>query len=267
MKKVMLNELTGREIRELLQSGQELTAIVSFGSCENHADHLPLGPDMFVPETVACRVAQRVDNTLVLPCTPFGTSVHYNAHPLAVTLRYETNIALAEDIFTSLLHHGIRRMLVINGHDGNIPAIEIAARNVKARHPQAAIVVIPAWWDLVGHHLGKGFFDSWDNSGLGHGGEGETSVMMALLPELVELKYAQKQIPAEVFADYGVNRIWDIGEISTTGATGDPRCASAEKGARILAYLVDVLCALLAKLNATNWQYGLAKETDKSSGR
>lgn len=146
MKKVMLNELTGREIRELLQSGQELTAIVSFGSCENHADHLPLGPDMFVPETVACRVAQRVDNTLVLPCTPFGTFVHYNAHPLAVTLRYETNIALAEDIFTSLLHHGIRRMLVINGLDGNIPAIEIAARNVKARHPQAAIVVIPAWW-------------------------------------------------------------------------------------------------------------------------
>ncbi len=144
MKKVMLNELNGREIRELLQSGKELTAIVSFGSCENHADHLPLGPDMFVPEVIACRVAQRVDNTLVLPCTPFGTSVHYNAYPLAVTLRYETNIALTEDIFTSLLHHGIRRILVINGHDGNIPAIEIAARNVKAQHPQAAIVVVPA---------------------------------------------------------------------------------------------------------------------------
>lgn len=261
MKKVMLNELTGREIRELLQSGEEITAIVSFGSCENHADHLPLGPDMFVPEAVARRVAQRMENTVVLPCTPFGTSIHYNALPMAITLRYETNIALAEDIFTSLLHHGIRRMLVINGHDGNIPVIEIAARNVKARHPQAAIVVVPAWWDLVGHHLGKGFFDSWNNSGLGHGGEGETSVMMALLPELVELKHAQKQIPAGVFDDYGVNRIWDIGEISVTGATGDPRCASVEKGARILASLVDILCALLAKLDAANWQYGIEKET------
>lgn len=267
MKKVMLNEFTGREIRELLQSGQEITALVSFGSCENHADHLPLGPDMFVPEAVARRVTLRAGNTVVLPCTPFGTSVHYNAHPLAITLRYETNIALAEDIFASLLHHGIRRMLVINGHDGNIPAIEIAARNVKARHPQAAIVVVPAWWDLVGQHLGKGFFDSWDNTGLGHGGEGETSAMMALRPDLVELAHAQKQIPSEVFDDYGVNRIWDIGEISTTGATGDPRCASAEKGERILACLVDVLCALLAKLDAANWRYGLAREADKPSGR
>ncbi|XEG68245.1 creatininase family protein [Edwardsiella tarda] len=254
MKKVMLNELTGREIRELLQSGQEITAIVSFGSCENHADHLPLGPDMFVPEEVARRVAQRMENTLVLPCTPFGTSVHYNVYPLAVTLRYETNIALAEDIFASLLHHGIRRILVINGHDGNIPAIEIAAHNVKARHPQAAMVVVPAWWDLVGHHLGKGFFDSWDNTGLGHGGEGETSAVMALRPELVDLQYAQEQIPQAVFADYGVNRIWNIGEISATGATGDPRCASAEKGERILACLVNVLCTLLSKLDATDWK-------------
>ncbi|EBS2696682.1 creatininase family protein, partial [Salmonella enterica subsp. enterica serovar Newport] len=79
MKKVMLNEFTGREIRELLQSGQAITAIVSFGSCENHADHLPLGPDFFVPEAIACRVARRVTNTVVLPCTPFGTSIHYNA--------------------------------------------------------------------------------------------------------------------------------------------------------------------------------------------
>ena len=79
--------------------------------------------------------------------------------------------------------------------------------------------------------------------------------MMALLPKLVELKYAQKQIPGEVFADYGVNRIWDIGEISTTGATGDPRCASVEKGERILACLVDVLCTLLRKLDATDWQH------------
>ncbi|MEG2568085.1 MAG: hypothetical protein RSA84_17940, partial [Acinetobacter sp.] len=59
-----------------------------------------------------------------------------------------------------------------------------------------------------------------------------------------------------VFADYGVNRIWDIGEISTTGATGDPRCASAEKGQQILGCLVEELCTLLIKLDATNWQNG-----------
>lgn len=264
MKKVMLNEFTGREIRELLQSGEAVTAIVSFGSCENHADHLPLGPDTFVPEAVACRVARRVKNTVVLPCTPFGTSIHYNAYPLAVTLRYETNIALAEDIFTSLLNHGINRMLVLNGHDGNIPAIEIASRNIRSRYHQANIVVIPAWWEMVGHYLGGDFFASWNNTGLGHGGEGETSAMMALRPELVELEYAQKQIPEDVFCDYGVNWIWDISDISATGATGDPRCASAEKGEKLLSCLEDKLCALLTRLEVDNWQYGLRSKTTLS---
>lgn len=85
--------------------------------------------------------------------------------------------------------------------------------------------------------------------------------MMALRPELVELEYAQKQIPKDVFCNYGVNRIWDISDISATGATGDPRCASVEKGEKILACLEDEICALLTRLEVNKWQYDLNSKT------
>ncbi|WP_145566530.1 creatininase family protein [Yersinia aleksiciae] len=259
MKKVMLNEFTGKEISELLGSGREVTAIVGFGSCENHADHLPLGPDYFVPEEIARRVAVKLDDVIVVPCTPFGTSIHYNAYPMSISLRFETNILLAEDIFSSLIHHGIKRIVVINGHDGNIPVIEIAARNIKEINKDITIIYIPAWWDMVGKKLGGDFFDSWNNSGLGHGGEGETSVVMAIRPELVAIDQAKSQVPKDVFDDYGVSYIWDISEISKTGATGDPRQATVEKGNKIVDCLVDIIVEIIRKLNKSDWKYALRK--------
>lgn len=259
MKKVMLNEFTGEEIRTLLQSNDNIIALVSFGSCENHADHLPLGPDYFFPEEVARRVAAQTDNTIVVPCTPFGTSLHYDAYPMAISIRFETNIMLAEDIFNSLIHHGIKRIVVINGHDGNIPAIEIAARNVKDKNRDVSLIFIPAWWDMVGKKLGNDFFDSWNGSGLGHGGEGETSAMMAVRPDLVDLSKAKNQIPADVFDDYGITYIWDISEISATGATGAPQYATKEKGEKIINCLVTSIVELIKRLNAHDWKYARRK--------
>ncbi len=259
MKKTMLNEFTGKEIKELLNSGKEITAIVSFGSCECHADHLPLGPDYFVPEEVARRVANKLDDVIVVPCTPFGTSIHYNSFPMSISLRFETNIMLAEDIFTSLIRHGIKQIVVINGHDGNIPVIEIAARNIKEQHHEVSIIYIPAWWDMVGKKLGNDFFDSWNHTGLGHGGEGETSAVMAVKPDLVDLDAAVCQIPNDVFDDYGITYIWDIAEITETGATGDPRCATLEKGNQIIDCLVNTIVEIIEKLNKTSWKYSLRK--------
>lgn len=63
---------------------------------------------------------------------PFGTSIH-NQYPLSASLRFETVIAIAEDIFESLIFHRITYIVILNGHDGNIPALEIAARKVKEK--------------------------------------------------------------------------------------------------------------------------------------
>ena len=176
MRKVFLNEFSSSELERMIGSGEIDSAITIFGSCESHGPHLPLGPDLFVPAEIARRAALRLARTVVVPGVPFGTSLHYNRFPLSVTLRFETTIAVAEDIFTSLIENGIRRIVILNGHDGNIPALEIAARKVKDRFPDATLVYLPAWWNITGAKMADDF-EVWN--GLGHGGEGETSIMMA----------------------------------------------------------------------------------------
>ena len=143
MKKVFLNEFSALEVQELLKNADKVTAITCFGSCESHGWHCCLGPDYFVPTEVAKRVAEKLDNVIVVPCVPFGTSIHYNQYPMSVTLRYDTEIAIAEDIFESLINNGIKHIYILNGHDGNIPALEIAAHNVKNRHKDAKFLYLP----------------------------------------------------------------------------------------------------------------------------
>ena len=253
MRRVFLNELSAREVKEKVETGDIDCVITVFGSCESHGWHLPLGPDLFVPEEIARRVAIELDHVVVAPGMPFGTSIHYNRFPLSLTLRYETTISVAEDLFESLIRHGIEHILILNGHDGNIPALEIAARNVKDRHQGASIVYIPAWWEITGARMSEEF-GAWN--GLGHGGEGETSITMAVRPDLVNLEEAISQVPHDI-VNMGdlATVIWDIEELSATGATGDPTKASREKGEKMLDTVVDYLVNLIQDLDSRDWKY------------
>lgn len=253
MKKVFLNEFSALEVQEMLKNPEQVTAITCFGSCESHGWHCCLGPDYFVPTEVAKRVAQKLDNVIVVPCVPFGTSIHYNQYPMSVTLRYDTEIAIAEDIFESLINNGIVHIYILNGHDGNIPALEIAAHNVKNRHKEAKFLYLPDWWTKVGPIMGDRF-EVWN--GLGHGGEGETSIMMAVRPELVNLEYAESQVPEKVIEiNETTGIIWDIKELTKTGATGDPTKASIEKGNQMLDILVGLVADAIEKMNRDGWEY------------
>lgn len=253
MKKVFLNEFSAYELKELLDGNEKLTAICTFGSCESHGWHCCLGPDTFVPTEVAKRAAEQLDNVVVVPCVPFGVSIHYNKYPMSVTLRYDTAIAIAEDIFESLIHNGIKHIYILNGHDGNIPALEIAARNVKNRHLEAKFLFLPAWWEKVGPVMGDRF-EVWN--GLGHGGEGETSIMMAVRPELVDLSHAVAQVPDKVIRiNETTSVIWDIEEVTKTGATGDPTKATVEKGLQMLDILVGLVSDAIMEMNRSDWDY------------
>lgn len=253
MKKVNLHEFNATELKALLDDNDKVVAITTFGSCESHGWHCCLGPDHYVPTEIASRVAMRLDNVVVAPGVPYGTSIHYNTFPLSISLSYETIIAVAQDIFESLYLHGIKRIYILNGHDGNIPALEIAARKVKAKHKDIRFLYLPDWWVKVGERM-DGKFDVWN--GLGHGGEGETSIMMAINEDLVDLSLAQSQIPEQVNkVSKLANVIWDIEEVSNTGATGDSTVATKEKGQMMLDHLVDIVAEGIELMNANDWQY------------
>lgn len=175
---------------------------------------------------------------------------------MAINIRFETVIAIAEDMFESLIQYGIKHIFVFNGHDGNIPSLDIAQRNVKARHKDVVFAFLPAWWSVLGGRLGENFFREWN--GLGHGGEGESSITAAVCPDLCDLSKAVRQMPEDsIRHGDNVQIMWDITEVSITGATGDPTYASIEKGEKMLDALTDLVVESIEALEKTNWNYDL----------
>ncbi len=245
-KDVNLLFLNGKKFRE----GNYDKALIPVGSCENHGDHLPFGSDTIVSTKIAEEVAKRVKGAFVVPPLPYGMSEHYAMFPIAVSLKPETVIAVLRDVFESLYRHGIRKFLVINGHDGNIEPIEIAARQFKVQHKDARIAVLDAWWVTAGKLLPPDTFEVWE--GLGHAGEGETSINLAIAPELVDMEAAKGVVPK---LPEHIKIVWTFDELTPYGATGDPTKATKEKGEKMLNVIVDFLVKFIEEMDAKNWEY------------
>jgi creatinine amidohydrolase len=144
------------------------TVILPLGSLESHGPHLPFATDALTAYCLALEVAARLPKTAVLPPVNYGMSEYYREFSFTVSLQPETETALIQDILESVYREGIRRVFIMNGHDGNIPSIEIAARKAKVAHPDFMIVGLDAWWNMLLPMLPEDFFEVWN--GLGHGG-------------------------------------------------------------------------------------------------
>src|SRR5918994_4508681 len=166
--KRLIEEMNAVEVRKIIN--EKTVAILVFGACENHGDHMPFGSDFIFPAEIAKRVATNVSNVIVLPAIPYGVSLHHDKFQMTMSINPETMIGIISDLLSSLDHNKIRRVLIINGHDGNIGPIEIAARTMNNKNPEMIIACLESWWVLVGQ-LKKDLFEIWN--GLGHGGEAE----------------------------------------------------------------------------------------------
>ncbi len=222
-----------------LKAGGFDTAIVPIGSCESHGDHLPFGMDALTAHALALRVGERVPGSFVLPPTFFGMSHHYRHQPMTVTLSSQTVTALFRDVLESLAAAGLKHVFVLNGHDGNIPCWETAARDVKVAYPALDIAGVD-WWVPVGALCPAELFEVW--KGWGHGGEAETSIGLELFPEWVDMEHAEGSIPQ---VDPLIKEIWLFQELTPNGATGAPSRATREKGRvmaeRVVSYIADYL--------------------------
>ncbi|HUU74481.1 MAG TPA: creatininase family protein [Methanoregulaceae archaeon] len=225
--------------------------ILPLGSLESHGPHMPFGTDAFTAWLLAKELAERVENTAVLPPVTYGMSEHYRDFPFTVSLTFETEIALIRDILESLHREGIRKVFILNGHDGNIAPIEVAARSVKVAHPEMRIVSLGAWWETLADLLPPDFFEVW--GGLGHGGEGELSMGLALFPELCRPDLARGVVPDHLPPYAEVK--WLFKELTDSGASGDPTRASREKGLHMKEVLMGALEELFLHLDSCDWDY------------
>ena len=245
MKRIKLEEFNEKSFQE---AGIE-TAIVAVGSTESHGPHLPFGCDTFVCYDIACEVAARLDKAVVVPPLWYGMSRHYRHKPMCVSLGSETLIHVLKEVLGSLVYWKIPKVLVINGHDGNIAPIEIAARDVKIEHPGLKLAVLDAWWVTAGNLLPADTFEVWN--GLGHGGEGETSIGLAIFPELCDIAQAQGQIPE---MDDSVKLVWNFEELTDFGASGAPWKGTAEKGRKMKQVLVEHVVGWVGRMDAQDWK-------------
>lgn len=222
------------------------------GALENHGDHLPFGTDCFVSYLLAKEVAASFDDILLLPPLFYGMSEHYKDFSFTVSLQYETLTAMLRDILDSCYREGFRRVFIFNGHDGNSAPIEVAARSFKVAHPDMKIAVQDAWWVTAGLLLPPDTFEVWN--GLGHGGEGETSIGLELFPHLVEMEYAKGVVPR---LPPNADLKWKFSELTNTGASGDPTKGSKAKGEAMRRVLVDAVVEFITYLDSINWEYEL----------
>jgi creatinine amidohydrolase len=248
--KRFIEEMNALEVRKTVN--EKTIAILVFGACENHGDHMPFGSDFIFPTEIAKRLASKVNNVIVLPAIPYGVSLHHDQFQMTMSINPETLVGVISDLLSSLIQNKIRRVLIINGHDGNIGPIEVAARSIKNKHPEMTIACLESWWILVGQ-LKKDLFEVW--SGLGHGGEAETSAILAVRPDLVNMESAPKEVIPKL--PENIRIFWKFDELTSTGATGAPQKASIEKGNEILQTLEDLLLSFIKEMELSDWKYGL----------
>jgi len=245
-----IEEMNAVQVRKTVN--EKTIAILIFGACENHGDHMPFGSDFIFPTEIAKRLASKVSNVIVLPAIPYGVSLHHDQFQMTMSINPETLVAIISGLLSSLIQNKIRRVLIINGHDGNIGPIEVAARSIKNKHPEMTIACLESWWILVGQ-LKKDLFEVW--SGLGHGGEAETSAILAVRPDLVNMESAPNEVIPKL--PENIRIFWKFDELTSTGATGAPQRASIEKGNEILQMLEDLLLSFIKKMELSDWKYGL----------
>jgi creatinine amidohydrolase len=248
--KRFIEEMNAIEVSKTVN--EKTIAILVFGACENHGDHMPFGSDFIFPTEIAKRLATKVSNVIVLPAIPYGVSLHHDQFQMTMSVNPETLVGIITDLLSSLIQNKISRVLIINGHDGNIGPIEIAARTIKNKHPEMIIACLESWWTLIGQ-LKKDLFEVW--SGLGHGGEAETSAVLAVRPDLVNMESAPKEVIPKL--PVNIRIFWKFNELTSTGATGAPQKANIKKGRKILQVLEDVLLSFIKEMESSEWKYGL----------
>jgi creatinine amidohydrolase len=178
---VRLWKLTRKEVREGLAAGRFRAAILPAGSTEQHNEHLALGHDTASATAVSCRAARTLYPRVVV-ATPLavGLSEHWMDFPGTLTLKPETFFAVARDVCESLSRHGIRHILIVNGHAGNTP---LSFEMGRFRDDLGVDVRFVNYWDgftpaLVRAHMVSGKMPA-------HAAEFETSFALAEFPETV----------------------------------------------------------------------------------
>jgi creatinine amidohydrolase len=236
--------LKASELRAL--AAQDAIVVVPVAAMEQHGPHLPVMVDSLLCAEVALRTARRVaarQPVVVAPTVWSGLSEHHMAFGGTFTLDFPTFFALLRCLCRSLVTHGFRRIFLLNGHGGNRWALRVVVDELSGEL-DAGLATATYWEPAAG--LFARILER--QPGVQHACEAETSMVLALRPELVEAaRFAEAKFSEAPHAvtQRGAHLWRSFAARTPTGVIGDPTAASAEKGERLLDAAAETMAELL----------------------
>lgn len=242
----VLAEMTWPEVERAIAAGAT-TVILPLGATEQHGPHLPLGTDTFRAAFLAAQLGAETPDILVAPTLPLGCSDEHTGFPGLLSLDHETLADVIADCGRRMAAWGVRCLVLLSAHGGNARALELARTRLQEQAAGLAVRVL-----AFSTALNAGLADiasadgiALDHVGL-HAGEGETSEMLHLRPDLVRMDRAVAGYTGSMTDVMPRLRAVGLRAVTATGTLGDPRAACAKRGGRYLAAQVEGFSRMLA---------------------
>ena len=238
-------DLTRLEMEQV--DKQETIVLIPLGALEQHGNQAPLGTDDIIAEAMVKYIREELEKEeedfpmLIFPVIPVGLSTEHRNFCGSITFRPDTYYHLLYDISVSLAHHGFKKLAFLVCHGGNSPIVQVLSRELRSELGIYPFILSSGAFSHPDVKATVSEGNIWDF----HGGEMETSMVMAVDESLVKLDTAEAGIPApfvnnKTLLPYGsvsigwVSEDWRTAEGKPIGIGGDPRGATAEKGRIIL---------------------------------
>lgn len=247
-------DMTTAEFSEL--DAERTIVVLPVAAIEQHGPHLPVYVDACINQGVLARALEIIPDDLpvtVLPAMPVGKSNEHLAFPGTLTLSAETLIRLWTEIGESVARAGVRKLVLFNSHGGQPQIMDIVARDLRVRLDMFVVTV--STYNLV--DPGSMFTDSELKHGI-HGGAVETSMMLHLRPDLVNMELADDFEPMSVEMERsykhlrpegGIGFGWQVQDIHPSGAVGNASDSDAERGQKLVESAAQSFIDLLGEID------------------
>jgi creatinine amidohydrolase len=240
---VIWSELTAAELRD--QARDNAIVLLPVASMEQHGPHLPVGVDTILCEGICRRAAEAVAGAmpiLVAPTLWCGMAEHHMAFGGTFTFDLSTYRAVLLALTHSIERHGFKRLLIVNGHGGNIAALGAILPDLAR---QSSLRLRTTTYFELAQSAMPAILE--DQDGVRHACEAETSMMLAMVPDMVRSAALEAAHgPAHVHRrPSAVGQYRSFRDFTASGVVGDARRASRAKGEKLIAACVAAIVAVL----------------------